>query len=286
MMGNKVDRLRFKLREKNSLIVAKKKKLSSLERDRQGLAPGLKRRQLNSSIHKLRNSLKKMARNADSLTKLIRAQQIKLVKGQQRSAPSQYKREEKRKESITSQYEEVRNKIRYIKPEIDRLEGLAKSLASNVDKLKKEEELIKITKTVSPYQKKLEKKLKESFYTDEEFFGSTKVVPLEGQTKLETGVRQVTDVSSVSTVQVVKPVDTKERAVKSKKAHLLEKMRERIPGLAEMQPELRKVVPERVQPVVVPVASQRSLECSKHPFSKGGSHMFIDGKCTFCGIDY
>jgi len=138
-LGSKVDKLRFKLKAKNELIRGKRKKLAELEKDRQGVAPGPKRRVLNVSIHKLRNSLKKMAKNADGLRKIIHSKQVRMVQGQSRGAKSQYDREVKRKQEVLSDYEKVRGLIRLSKSEIDRLERIEQVLKANVKKLELDE---------------------------------------------------------------------------------------------------------------------------------------------------
>jgi len=68
--------------------------------------------------------------------------------------------------------------------------------------------------------------------------------------------------------------------LKKMSLHLPEEFLKKVPQVTlEKESELPiKEVP------VIPVL--RSKECAKHPFSKGGSHMFVDGKCSFCGILY
>jgi len=133
-----VDILRSQLRERNSLLIAKKKRLIKLQKSREEVTYSkdkvLKSR-LSSQIHKLRNNVKRSEKKVDNLRKLISVEQNKLVKNQFRGLRSQFKRTKRRKEKVISELEETRMKWRKISPEVTRLMSLERDIKENIKNL-------------------------------------------------------------------------------------------------------------------------------------------------------
>jgi len=133
-----VDILRSQLRERNSLLIAKKKRLIKLQKSREEVTYSKDRAlksNLSSQIHKLRNNIKRSEKKCENLRRLISVEQNKLVKNQFRGLRSQFKRTKRRKEKVISELEETRMKWQKISPEVTRLMSLEKDIKENIRNL-------------------------------------------------------------------------------------------------------------------------------------------------------
>jgi len=138
---NKVDISRNQLRERNSLLIAKKNKLKSLVKSREDVKYSKDKTlkfKLSSQIHKLRNNIKRSEKKTDNLRKSISVEQNKLAKNQTRGLKSQFVRTKRRKEKVISDLEEVRHRWAKISPEVTRLMSVEKEIRGDILSLKKE----------------------------------------------------------------------------------------------------------------------------------------------------
>jgi hypothetical protein len=301
---NKVDISRNQLRERNSLLIAKKNKLKSLVKSREDVKYSKDKTlkfKLSSQIHKLRNNIKRSEKKTDNLRKSISVEQNKLAKNQTRGLKSQFVRTKRRKEKVISDLEEVRHRWAKISPEVTRLMSVEKEIRGDILSLKREvskenfiEKKVQIYKKIEknietinspgvlewlqeteesiPNPPKVVQEVQLNVPTVQAFVGGKKMTQLEPKvtatgdiTELmgtlfglfekdssifpSSGTRQVSSVNTVSTEQVVKPVETKVRA----------------------EPE-KPVIPSG---------------CPKYgyPYAQGkGPHVFIRGRCTYCEL--